>query len=163
MALTNAVQGTVKWFDNAKGYGFINPIDDPDTDVFVHYRSIEPDKQGFKVLHESEQVEFKQVKSDKGWQAAEVIRLGETEASDSAASGNKLLGDFGLNLITPGDAYKKKVLGDGYSLKHYKKLAGQSGKCSACGTNDIWKIIDSGMCFPCTTGESDGSQDYELI
>ena len=62
--------GTVKWFDNAKGYGFI--INDDGEDVFVHYRSIEGD--GYKKLTEGEQVEYLQTKSDKGWQAAEVER-----------------------------------------------------------------------------------------
>ena len=63
--------GTVKWFDNAKGYGFI--INDDGEDVFVHYRSIEGD--GYKTLAEGQQVEYLQTKSEKGWQAAEVIRL----------------------------------------------------------------------------------------
>ena len=68
--------GTVKWFDNAKGYGFI--INDDGEDVFVHYRSIEGD--GYKKLTEGEQVEYLQTQSDKGWQASEVKRLGESES-----------------------------------------------------------------------------------
>ena len=67
--------GTVKWFDNAKGYGFI--INDDGEDVFVHYRSIEVD--GYKKLTEGEQVEYLQTKSDKGWQASEVRKLDESE------------------------------------------------------------------------------------
>lgn len=62
--------GVCKWFDSKKGFGFINPIDDPNTDVFVHYRSIMT--EGYKNLREGQQVEFLQVKSEKGWQAAEV-------------------------------------------------------------------------------------------
>ena len=65
--------GTVKWFDNAKGFGFI--VNDDGEDVFVHYRSIEGD--GYKTLAEGQQVEYLQTKSEKGWQAAEVIRLEE--------------------------------------------------------------------------------------
>lgn len=65
--------GTVKWFDNAKGFGFI--VNDEGEDVFVHYRSIEGD--GYKTLAEGQQVEYLQTKSEKGWQAAEVIRLEE--------------------------------------------------------------------------------------
>jgi len=61
--------GTVKWFD--KGYGFI--VNDAGEDVFVHYRSIEG--EGYKTLAEGQQVEYLQTKSDKGWQAAEVVRL----------------------------------------------------------------------------------------
>ena len=67
--------GTVKWFDNAKGYGLI--INDDGEDVFVHYRSIEGD--GYKKLTEGEQVEYLQPKSDKGWQASEVRKLDESE------------------------------------------------------------------------------------
>lgn len=63
--------GKVKWFDNAKGYGFI--LNDDNEDVFVHYRSIMGD--GYKSLNEGEEVEFIQTRSEKGWQAAEVERL----------------------------------------------------------------------------------------
>lgn len=63
--------GTVKWFDNAKGYGFI--VNAEGEDVFVHYRSIIGD--GYKTLSEGEQVEYIQTKSDKGWQAAEVAKV----------------------------------------------------------------------------------------
>ena len=64
--------GTVKWFDNAKGFGFI--VNEAGEDVFVHYRSIAGD--GYKTLTEAEQVEYTQTESDRGWQATEVIRLG---------------------------------------------------------------------------------------
>ena len=70
--------GTVKWFDNAKGFGFI--VNEAGEDVFVHYRSIEG--EGFKTLAEGEQVEFVQSESEKGWQAAEVKRVGETPDSN---------------------------------------------------------------------------------
>ncbi len=63
--------GKVKWFDNAKGYGFI--LNAEEEDVFVHYRSIMGD--GYKSLNEGEEVEFIQTRSEKGWQAAEVERL----------------------------------------------------------------------------------------
>jgi len=67
--------GEVKWFNNAKGFGFI--VNDDGEDVFVHYRSIEG--EGFKSLTEGESVEYLQVRSDKGWQAAEVRRLSQSE------------------------------------------------------------------------------------
>ena len=61
--------GTVKWFDNAKGYGFIQrPEGD---DVFVHYRAIRG--EGFKTLQEGQQVEFNIVKGQKGLQAEDVL------------------------------------------------------------------------------------------
>ena len=61
--------GTVKWFDNAKGFGFA--VNESGEDVFIHYRAIMSD-QDYKTLAEGQRVEFVQVKSEKGWQAAEV-------------------------------------------------------------------------------------------
>jgi len=66
--------GKVKWFDNAKGFGFI--LNDDNEDVFVHYRSIMGD--GYKSLNEGEEVKYIQTRSDKGWQAAEVERLSDS-------------------------------------------------------------------------------------
>jgi CspA family cold shock protein len=63
--------GTVKWFNDAKGYGFISRSDGPD--VFVHYSAIQGD--GFKTLSEGQQVEFDVVDGPKGKQAANVVRL----------------------------------------------------------------------------------------
>lgn len=59
---------TVKWFDNKKGYGF---LDGPDGDVFVHFRAILG--EGYKTLSEGQEVEYTQVQSDKGWSAVEVV------------------------------------------------------------------------------------------
>ena len=61
--------GPVRWFDNKKGYGFIDS--DQARDVFVHDRSILAD--GYKTLAEGQQVDFLLVESDKGYQAAEVV------------------------------------------------------------------------------------------
>ncbi len=63
--------GTVKWFNDAKGYGFIERPDGPD--VFVHYSAIQGD--GFKTLTEGQSVEFDVVDGPKGKQAANVVRL----------------------------------------------------------------------------------------
>jgi len=63
------VTGNVKWFNNEKGYGFA--VNESGEDVFVHYRSIMSDAQ-YKTLAEGQRIEFIQVESDKGWQAAEV-------------------------------------------------------------------------------------------
>jgi CspA family cold shock protein len=62
------VQGTVKWFNNSKGYGFIGREDGPD--VFVHYSAITGD--GYRSLQEGDPVEFEIVQGPKGPQAAEV-------------------------------------------------------------------------------------------
>ncbi len=60
--------GTVKWFNDAKGFGFITP--ESGDDVFVHFRSIMGN--GFKSLKEGQKVSFKLVKGQKGMQADEV-------------------------------------------------------------------------------------------
>ena len=63
------VSGTVKWFNDAKGYGFIEQEDGPD--VFVHFSAINAD--GFKTLAEGQKVEFKVTDGQKGPQAEEVV------------------------------------------------------------------------------------------
>ena len=64
-------RGTVKWFSDQKGYGFITP-EDGSKDVFVHYSAIQI--EGFKTLREGEAVEFEIVQGPKGQQAANVTR-----------------------------------------------------------------------------------------
>ena len=64
-------KGLVKWFNDAKGYGFIEQPEGGE-DVFVHFTSIEMD--GFKTLAEGQEVEFEVRQGDKGLQAANVIR-----------------------------------------------------------------------------------------
>lgn len=65
------VQGTVKWFDASKGYGFITP-DSGGKDVFVHYSAIQ--MSGYAVLDDNERVEFTIEQGGKGPQATNVIR-----------------------------------------------------------------------------------------
>ena len=64
------MKGTVKWFNDSKGYGFITRPDGDD--VFVHFSSIVGD--GFRTLHEGDEVEYEITQSDKGPQATNVIR-----------------------------------------------------------------------------------------
>jgi CspA family cold shock protein len=64
-------KGKVKWFNNAKGYGFIGREDGPD--VFVHYSSIQ--LEGYKTLKEGDDVEFDIVQGQKGPQADAVVRF----------------------------------------------------------------------------------------
>ncbi len=61
--------GTVKWFNDAKGFGFIAPEDGSD-DVFVHFSAI--NSQGFRTLQEGQRVSFEVVQGPKGSQAANV-------------------------------------------------------------------------------------------
>ena len=64
--------GTVKWFNDAKGFGFITK-DDGGDDLFVHFRSIE--SSGFKSLQEGQKVSYVAVKGQKGMQAEQVRPL----------------------------------------------------------------------------------------
>jgi CspA family cold shock protein len=65
-------EGTVKWFNSTKGYGFVTP-DDGSPDVFVHFTAI--DGTGYRELVEGERVEFEQTQGQKGPQATKVKRL----------------------------------------------------------------------------------------
>ncbi len=64
-------QGTVKWFNAKKGYGFIS--DEQGNDVFVHFSALKMD--GFKELKDGERVEFEVTEGEKGPQAANVSRI----------------------------------------------------------------------------------------
>ncbi len=64
-------KGTVKWFNNQKGYGFIS--DESGKDVFVHYSGLQ--MEGFKSLEEGQEVEFEVVEGAKGPQAVNVVKL----------------------------------------------------------------------------------------
>ena len=64
-------KGTVKWFSNQKGYGFITTEDGKD--VFVHHTAIKGD--GYKTLDEGQAVEFDVVQGPKGEQASNVVKL----------------------------------------------------------------------------------------
>jgi len=66
------ITGTVKWFNDAKGFGFISREGGPD--VFVHFSAISG--SGFKSLAEGDRVEFEVVQGQKGPQAADVTKAG---------------------------------------------------------------------------------------
>ncbi|MFO7550048.1 MAG: cold-shock protein [Haliea sp.] len=70
--MSERVSGTVKWFNNAKGFGFITREESSD-DVFVHFRSIQGD--GYRTLNEGQAVEFSLVQGPKGLQAEDVQKL----------------------------------------------------------------------------------------
>ncbi len=70
--MSERINGTVKWFNGTKGYGFIEREGGPD--VFVHFSAIQGD--GFKNLQEGQKVEFNVEQGPKGLQAADVVVIG---------------------------------------------------------------------------------------
>ena len=66
-------KGIIKWFNNEKGYGFINGS--VDEDIFVHYTAIKQD--GYRTLSEGQTVEFNLIKTEKGLQAIDVKTVNE--------------------------------------------------------------------------------------
>ena len=66
----DALKGTVKWFNDAKGYGFISPSEG-DKDLFVHMSSIQ--MEGFKTLKDGQEVEYEVGESDRGPVATNVV------------------------------------------------------------------------------------------
>ena len=66
-------KGKVKWFSNAKGYGFIQSEEVSEKDIFVHYSSIQA--EGYRSLNEGDNVEFELVDGPKGPKAENVVRL----------------------------------------------------------------------------------------
>jgi cold shock protein len=73
------IRGKVKWFNNAKGFGFIGREDGPD--VFVHYSAIQI--EGYKSLQEGDDVEFEIGQGAKGAQAENVTRVGGEQSAAS--------------------------------------------------------------------------------
>lgn len=71
------IKGEVRWFNNAKGYGFVGHDDGPD--VFIHYSAIQSD--GYKSLNAGDKVEFDIIQGEKGLQADQVSRSPAPEAA----------------------------------------------------------------------------------
>ena len=77
------LHGTVKWFDNRKGFGFIEQ--EGGEDVFVHFSNIAGQGEGFKKLEDGDPVTFEVENTEKGLSALEVIRDKDLEAASSFA------------------------------------------------------------------------------
>jgi cold shock protein len=71
--MSDRIIGTVKWFNKAKGYGFIVHEQDPADDIFVHYSAIEMD--GYRYLEEGDRVELMVQQTSKGLQASDVAKV----------------------------------------------------------------------------------------
>jgi CspA family cold shock protein len=72
-------RGRVKWFSPEKGFGFI--VDDRDNQIFVHFSEIKGD--GFRMLHDGEEVEYEVSDTKRGLQAKNVVRLGLNNGDSS--------------------------------------------------------------------------------
>lgn len=79
---SSTLKGTVKWFNDAKGFGFI--AHSSGRDVFVHYSVIAT--EGFKTLKDGETVEYELKEGPKGLQAAKVVRTAPPEAAEDTQS-----------------------------------------------------------------------------
>lgn len=65
-------------------------------------------------------------------------------------------------MVTPQEAAELGLRDGNRNIRHYEALARNKKRCCNCD-NPVWKLMDLGMCFPCTTGETDASGDYELM
>jgi CspA family cold shock protein len=77
--------GTIKWFDNKKGFGFITR-EGGGQDVFVHFSCI--GGEGFKTLEEGDRVEYEASESEKGLKASKVVKLSSATVHDVKAAGS---------------------------------------------------------------------------
>jgi cold shock protein len=103
-------RGKVKWFNDAKGYGFIEHPSG--RDVFVHFSSIMA--QGFKTLRDGETVEYEITEGDKGLHAANVIRLEVPAIASESYEGSSLRSQ--LSIETTNDSSKDRELSDGTAM-----------------------------------------------
>ncbi len=103
--------GTVKWFNNDKGFGFIAP-EDGSKDIFVHHTAIQG--SGYKSLDEGEKVEFDVAQGQKGPQAENVTRLGGGNPSSGGGGGGSRGGGGGGGYGGGGGGYGGGSGGGGY-------------------------------------------------
>ena len=100
--------GVVKWFDGAKGFGFIAP-DGGDKDIFVHHTEIVG--SGFKTLEQGERVEFEVADQAKGPRAHKVVRTSPPTARSNGGAGENLGTLLSTALGKRGDANKRGLRG----------------------------------------------------
>jgi CspA family cold shock protein len=130
-------QGTVKWFNAEKGFGFIAQEDGGD-DVFVHYSAIQ--SQGYKSLDENQKVEFDVTQGPKGPQAENVRPLTESPSRDptrmggvSCARGYRHHPFGSLSLVTPATTLESSSCGRVPAIPGWVRPG--EGRTSACTTS----------------------------
>lgn len=89
--MSNIKNGTVKWFSDAKGWGFIAP-ETGGEDVFVHYSAIQA--EGYRSLREGQNVEFELSQADKGLRAANVRPVGNPPLQEEVAALDAMMDEF---------------------------------------------------------------------
>ena len=139
--------GKVKWFDDKKGYGFIE-LDDGSGDVFVHYTAIEMD--GFKSLSKGQPVEFDVIEAEKGRQATSVKG---TETGDEFAEVRE-----DLSLDVPGEEDIGEPLAEVESVSAAEKDSSETG-----GIEDEEEIKDPLSLLDEDPPEVDKIDDEEKI
>lgn len=106
-----AEKGKVKWFSNVKGYGFIEK-EGEDKDIFVHYSSVRSD--GYKTLDSGEEVTFEIVESERGPQAAQVVRVKKPpKKKEEKAAETPKTSKEGADVGKPEKAQEKSPEADG--------------------------------------------------
>ncbi len=87
--------GKVKWFNNAKGYGFILPLEGEQEDLFVHYSSIQMD--GYKTLKAGQSVLFDTIQGPKGQHAVNIRPLSEAVETEAENDASIEYGEYALS------------------------------------------------------------------
>ena len=101
---TGTLRGTVKWFNDAKGFGFIEH--GSGKDVFVHYSSII--SEGFKSLKDGEEVEYEMMQGQKGLHAVKVVRLSKPSSATEGAAPSVSTGETPEGISTEADKADKQ-------------------------------------------------------
>lgn len=93
--MSELLRGAVKWFNNAKGFGFIEH--ESGQDVFVHYSVIQTD--GFKTLKDGEEVQYQLSAGDKGLHAIEVVRINHVSSSPAVTAAQPVAPNLESGLV----------------------------------------------------------------